>query len=255
MRLEKGLIVLDTFELGLVSKCPYSLKFTDVIRAKKRCARCQYLSDIARYVLSRSFRGTNSPSIKTLTNRYNNILLEEGHSEDERKLIVRKDIGILSDLLDFASKFNDKIDVINPEIKLHFGRFLIQDNLDAVFCIDGQYYLVQFFCDDHDISKHKVICYETIAGSLWLRTTYGVNDNAVLFIQLCRSDPPLFQMTQMTASTQRLHQSVDRILDYLEPQQKLKNEKDLTLYKKELFKQLPIRFGGHCWDCMACFKL
>lgn len=255
MYYEKGLIVLTTFDLDLASKCPFSITLSEEIKACKDCVRCNAFSEIARYCFSRSFRGTNLPSEKRLKDKYDHILLGEGISEEERGTIIRKDSGILADILYLSKQHKQEIDMVEPEIILNFGRFSVRDKLDAILCIGGRYYITKVMCDDHPTDDRDLLRYETIVGSLWIRETYAkVNDNGVCFIQLSRVDPPIMRNADMTPSTEKLRLSVQSILDYLDPNSIIKNESDFNHYKNKELTALPIRFGNQCWTCQACFK-
>jgi hypothetical protein len=169
--------------------------------------------------------------------------------------MVRKDSGILADILHLSKQHKKDIDLVEPEINLNFGRFSIRDKLDAILCIGGRYFVTKVMCDDHPTDDRELLKYETIVGSLWIRETYSeVNENGVCFIQLSRTDPPIMRTADMTPTTDKLRGSVQSILDYLEPKKHIKNETDFNSYKQNQLKQLPIRFSTQCWVCQECFK-
>lgn len=255
MHYEKGLIILNTFDLDLASKCPFSVTLSEAIRARKDCVRCSAFSQIAQYCLQRSFKDTNLPSTKRLKDIYINILSNEGVGDEELGTMSRKDSGILEDLLHFSKVHKEHIDLVAPEINLNFGRFSVRDRLDAILCIHGQYFITKFMCDDHPTDDRDLLRYETIAGSLWIRENYAeIDNNGVCFVQLSRTAEPIMRQVDMTPDTEKLRNSVQSVIDYLEPNEPVKSENAFNIYKQDQLTQLPIRFGHHCWNCQHCFK-
>jgi len=251
----KGLIILSTFDLDLAAKCPFSMTLSDLVYARKECVRCNAFSKIARYCLKRTFKGTNVAGDKTLKKLYKNILLDAGVSEERSDAMIRKDSGILADLSYFSLQYKDSIDQVEPEICVNFGSFSIRDTLDAILCLNGEYYITKFMCDDHKTDDRELLRYEAIAGSLWIRETYeGIDYNGVCFVQLNRTHDTIMRQIDMTPPTKQLRGSIKSIIDYLEPTKPIKSLSGFNIYKQQELSKLPIRFGHHCYDCQACFK-
>ena len=256
MHFDKGRIFLDTYDMDIISKCPWSLNKIHKIKTRKDCLRCNVFSEIAKYVLLRSFRGTNLPSTRTLANKYDTILLEEGIDKDDRKFMARRDAGILADLLDLGSKFKNKVDIVNPEIRINLGRFCILDNIDAILFMDNKYYITKFVCDDHYGFEKEQICYQTIAGSYWLRENYdNVHTNGAYFIQLERTLPPSISLMDVTVKTEDLHSSLVAVTKELDELTTIKTEAEFNEHAPNILANLPKKFGIHCRTCMECFNL
>lgn len=251
----KKLIVLDTFDLDLVSKCPKSIVYDDVIREHKSCIRCKAFSQLARYCLRRAFRSEKNATEQTLKKKYNSILLTEGINAEEVGRMSRKDSGILADIIEFSKQHKHHIDRVGVEIAANFGRFSVRDELDAILCIQGQYIITKFTCDEHSRDDRSLMRYETIASSIWVREAFGIETNGICFVQLSITEDPIMRQIDMMLTTEQLKESIQSLIsNYLEPTMVVKNEATLKLYRKKELANLPARFGSHCWDCRKCFN-
>lgn len=254
MKFDKGQIVLSISDLEMVASCMYTLNIHDAVAAKRNCLRCNSFREMGKYIFLRSFRGTNIPSTKTLINKYDTILLDSNINNEERKVMVRKDVGILNDIVDFATSFKNKIDLVNQNITLNFKEFKIQDNIDTILCINGEYYITRLYCEDHnDITD--VPSYNTFVGSYWLRNNYhDVSENGIYHIILHRGDTPTVRTKEITIPTEDIKSGIEAILDKIRPEKRIKTEAAFALYKKDIFKNAPKTPSKLCYFCMECFQ-
>ena len=252
---EKGRIILSTGDLDLVSKCPYSITMARAINSARHCVRCNAFSEIARYCFSRAFRETNAASDKRLKEKYNDILLGEGVGKEAREAMIRQDSGILIDLLYLSREYKNNIDQVEPEITINLGSFSIRDSLDAILCIKERYFIATFMCDDHPVDDRDMLGYQVIAGSLWIRENYSVEDNGVCLVRLRRAATPIMRYVDILPSTENLKSSIEDSIKCLEFTSQIKNEHEFQEYKIKL-KQLSVRPGNiNCLShCSHCYK-
>lgn len=255
MHYEKGLIILTTSDLNLVAQCPFSVTLKNRFKNEEDCIRCNAFSKIAHYCFKRSSKATNTISDNRLKEKYNRILLDAGVGEEHRGSMVRADSLTLSDIINISREYRDSIDNVEPNITLNFGRFVIRDKLDAILCIQGQYFIVKFMCDSHPRDGYFPLGYETMAGSLWVRDAYAVETSGICFIQF-RSDAPVIKCIDITLTTDRLRQSIQSIIDMLEPDKPIASKRDFALYQSQQLARLHRSFGPHCWSCQepTCMK-
>ena len=270
MHYEKGQIVLNTSDLDLVSQCPFSVTRANRFRKVDDCLRCSTFSEIARYCFKRSAKVTNSISDKRLKERYERILYSEGVGDEVRQTMVRSDGLILSDIIHLSKEYQPSIDIVEPDISINFGRFVVRDTLDAILCIQGQYYITKFMCEEHPSDGHLPLNYSTLAGSLWLREEYGLDTSGAYFIQFRSKQEPISKCVEVTLTNEQLKHSIQSVIDTLEPdmeiirnfrnpKRKNKDEflaQDFEAYKKHQLAFLSRSYGAHCWNCQepTCIK-
>ena len=248
MHYEKGLIILSTSDLNLVSQCPFSVTLNNRFKDEADCIRCNAFSQIAHYCFKRSSKATNTISDKRLKEKYNHILLKAGASDEARGSMVRADTLTLSDIINISKEYRESIDNVQPEILLNFKRFVVRDKLDAILCIQGQYFIVKFMCDNHPTNGYFPIGYEAMVGSLWVRDAYAVNTSGVCFIQF-RKDAPVIKFIDIKLSTEQLRKSIQSVIDILEPEEDIENKKEFLDYQANQLARLRRSFGSHCWSC------
>ena len=260
MHYEKGLIVLTANDLDLVSQCPFSVILTDRFKDNDECVRCNAFSKLAHYCFKRSSKNTNTISDKHLKEKYDRILYKEGIDLARRRAMIRSDGPVLADILNLSSEYKPNIDNVNPSITVNFGRFTIQDKLDAILCMDSKFYILKFMCSEHPPDGPLSLSYKMLAGSLWIRNEYDVSVNGMCFIQFSEH-APLIKFIDVTLTTEQIKQSVQSIIDILQPEKEIKHKKEFTLkdfesYKVQQLTKLARRFGQHCWNCQepTCFK-
>jgi hypothetical protein len=237
MHYEKGLIILNTSDLDLVSQCPFSVT-------------------LANRFSKRSSKATNSISDKRLKERYERILYSEGVGDEVRHTMVRSDGLILTDIIHLSKEYQPSIDIVEPDISINFGRFVVRDTLDAILCIQGQYYITKFMCEEHPSDGHYPLNYSTLAGSLWLREAYDIDTSGVCFIQFRSKHEPVSRCVEVTLTTEQIRHSIRSIVDLLEPEDHIKNEAGFKKYKAQQLARLNRSYGAHCWNCQepTCIK-
>ena len=252
----KGLIILDISDLNLISQCPFSVTLANRFRNVGDCLRCNAFSEIARYCFKRCSKETNSISDKRLKERYERILCRESIGDELRGTMIRADSIHLSDIINLSKEYQNSIDNVEQEIVLNFGRFVIKDRLDAILCIQGQYYITKFMCDEHVANSTLPLSYHTIACSLWLRENYDINTSGVCFIQLRSRREPVMNYIDISLTTEQLRQSISSVITHLEPESPIKNKLDYKIYIQKQLARLHRSFGSHCWDCQepTCIK-
>lgn len=255
MYYEKGLIILTTSDLDLVSQCPFSVTLNNRFKKQDDCIRCNAFSKIAHYCFKRSSKATNTISDKRLKEKYNHILLGAGIGAETRGSMVRADSLTLSDIINISKEYRESIDNVQPDISINLGRFVIRDKLDAILCIQGQYFIVKFMCDNHPRDGYFPMGYHAMAGSLWIRDAYAVDTSGICFIQF-RSDAPVIKCIDVTLTTEQLRKSIQSVVDILEPKNKIDNKKDFAVYQTQQLARLQRNFGQHCWSCQepTCIK-
>jgi len=255
MYYDKGLIVLTISDLDLISQCPFSVTVHNRFQEIDDCVKCNAFSRIAHYCFKRSSKATNTISDNRLKDKYNRILLDAGINKEYRESMVRSDSLTLSDIINISKKYRENIDNVQPNITLNLGRFVVRDKLDAILCIQNQYFIVKFMCSNHPVNGYFPIGYEAIAGSLWIRDAYAVDTNGICFIQF-NPDAPTIKCMDITLTTEQLRQSIHSVVDILTPNNIITNKKDFESYKTEQLTSLHRSFGQHCWSCQepTCFK-
>jgi hypothetical protein len=181
--------------------------------------------------------------------------LGAGIGAETRGSMVRADSLTLSDIINISKEYRESIDNVQPDISINLGRFVIRDKLDAILCIQGQYFIVKFMCDNHPRDGYFPMGYHAMAGSLWIRDAYAVDTSGICFIQF-RSDAPVIKCIDVTLTTEQLRKSIQSVVDILEPKNKIDNKKDFAVYQTQQLARLQRNFGQHCWSCQepTCIK-
>ena len=257
MHYEKGLIILNASDLDLVAQCPFSVTLPDRFRRAGDCVRCNAFSEIAYYCFKRASKDTNSISDKRLKEKYERILYSEGVGDDARTTMARSDGLILTDIINISRQYQESIDNVEPDIQLNLGRFVIREKLDAILCIQGQYFVTKFVCSDHPDDGHFPLRYQAMVGSLWVRENYKVDASGVCFIQFRSNQEPIIRCVDITMTTEQLRDATQVQVNKLDPEQPINNEADFKKYKDQQLARLTRSFGNHCWDCQepTCIRL
>lgn len=236
MKLIKNRVYLSVEELEQIARCSFSVNFLDRILPNKICPRCSALSDTGKFLLQKYFKQTNLPRPDTIKKYF-----EKAAANHNISKINSDDLVALNDLHIWVKGVSDNISIANFDIEQHFGLFTITDNIDIIDDM-GHFSIVKIVCNE--THHEKVMNYQIMMNSLWLRENYKINKNNVIFINPM-SKPQRFEIN---VPTNILQSSITHILSELEAK--------VPEYQQDTSNiiDLPVRFGHYCHYCMACFN-
>lgn len=239
----RGRTFLDGADLEQIARCPHSFNYLSRISRARHCKRCEAFGNCGKFVLQRNFKGGNLPSLAGITKYFEGELAMQYGERPEAEVTARDQV-MLNELLRWGKGIAEDINEVNITAETHFGGLSIRDNIDAVVCDMGVFSVVQFICDRPH--QEHIMNYRALHASLWLRDTYDVETNNLMFVKM---SPDGIQIHRHTVETEKniLRESIEHILSGVEVDGSSDEEKDRNLLA------LPVIFGEHCWRCMACF--
>jgi hypothetical protein len=133
------------------------------------CKHCLGLSNVGKFLLTKLFRGGNLPSTTTLVKKFCQYVPIPDNND---KIILEMEA-----LTDWCKRHAEEINTVDITYISHFGRYSIQDQIDAVLFSNKIYNIVEFACK----TSHALpINYRHYAASHWLREAFAVTSNGVI---------------------------------------------------------------------------
>lgn len=238
----RGRTFLDGLDLEQIARCPHSFNYLDRIARARHCKRCAAFRNSGKFVLQRNFKGGNLPSLAGITKYFESELATQyGHLPEA---VASRDQMMLNDLLHWGRGVAEDINEVNIIAETHFGELSIRDTIDAVVCDMGVFSVVQFICDKPH--HEHIMNYRALHASHWLQEAYDVPVNNLMFVKMSTDGVQIHRHTVETPKN-ILRESIEHILSRVQVDGSSDEETERNLLA------LPVIFGEHCWQCMACF--